>query len=107
MLAAVEERRSAWQSWHVRAEGERHVRAADAAAGKVDQLVELLVAEVLQTRSLPLVRPADGISGPAVLRRATVRVSTPLPDPSCTPPPASLPPNSDSSPPLAAPTAGS
>ena len=28
VLAAVEERRSTWQSWHVRAEAQRHVRAA-------------------------------------------------------------------------------
>src|SRR5512132_1264297 len=56
VLAAVEERRSTWQSWHVRAEAQRHVRAADIATGKVDQLVELLVAEVLQTRSVALTR---------------------------------------------------
>jgi hypothetical protein len=70
VLAAVEERRSTWQSWHVRAEAQRHVRATDIATDKVDQLVELLVAEVLQTRSLSLARPADGISEPAVLCRA-------------------------------------
>ena len=70
VLAAVEERRSTWQSWHVRAEAQRHVRAADIATDKVDQLVELLVAEVLQTRSISLARPDDGISEPAVLRRS-------------------------------------
>ena len=42
VLAAVEERRSTWQSWHVRAEAQRHVRAAEIATDKVDQLVELL-----------------------------------------------------------------
>ena len=31
VLAAVEERRSTWQSWHVRAEAQRHVRAAEIA----------------------------------------------------------------------------
>ena len=70
VLAAVEERRSTWQSWHVRAEAQRHVRAAEIATDKVDQLVELLVAEVLQTRSVSLARPDDGISEPAVLRRS-------------------------------------
>ena len=70
VLAAVEERRSTWQSWHVRAEAQRHVRAADIATDKVDQLVELLVAEVLQTRSISLARPEDDISEPAPLRRA-------------------------------------
>ena len=58
VLAAVEEQRSTWQSWHVRAEAQRHVRAADIAAVKVDQLVELVVAEVLQTRSLSLGPPS-------------------------------------------------
>jgi conjugative relaxase-like TrwC/TraI family protein len=70
VLAAVEERRSSWQSWHVRAEAQRHVRAADIAADKVEQLVELLVTEVLQTRSISLTRPDDGITEPGVLRRA-------------------------------------
>ena len=70
VLAAVEERRSTWQSWHVRAEAQRHVRAAEIATDKVDQLVELLVTEVLQTRSMSLTRPDDGISEPGVLCRA-------------------------------------
>ena len=69
VLAAVEERRSTWQSWHVRAEAQRHVRAVQVPTDKVDQLVELLVTEVLQTRSISLTRPDDGISEPAVLRR--------------------------------------
>jgi conjugative relaxase-like TrwC/TraI family protein len=70
VLAAVEERRSTWQSWHVRAEAQRHLRAAEIATDKVEQLVELLVAEVLQTGSISLTRPADGISEPAALRRS-------------------------------------
>jgi conjugative relaxase-like TrwC/TraI family protein len=53
VLAAVEEHRSTWQVWHVRAEAQRHVRAAGVATDKVDQLVELLVAEVLQTGRSP------------------------------------------------------
>jgi limonene-1,2-epoxide hydrolase len=70
VLAAVEEHRSTWQSWHVRAEALRHIRAAEVDIDKVDQLVELLVAEVLQTRSVALTRTEDGISEPAALRRA-------------------------------------
>jgi hypothetical protein len=70
VLAAVEERRSTWQSWHVRAEAHRHIRAADIATDEVEQLVELVVAEVLQTRSIPLTRRDDGITEPVVLRRA-------------------------------------
>jgi conjugative relaxase-like TrwC/TraI family protein len=69
VLSAVEERRSTWQSWHVRAEAQRHVRAAEIDTDKVDQLVELLLTEVLQTWSISLTRPDDGISEPAVLRR--------------------------------------
>jgi conjugative relaxase-like TrwC/TraI family protein len=69
VLAAVEERRSTWQSWHVRAEAHRHVRAAEIDTDKVDQLVELLVTEVLQTRSISLARPDAGITEPVVLRR--------------------------------------
>ena len=69
VLEAVEERRSTWQSWHVRAEAQRHVRAADIATDKIEQLVELLVADVLQTRSVSLTRPDKNISEPAALRR--------------------------------------
>src|SRR5215208_1765042 len=69
VLAAVEAHRSSWQSWHVRAEAQRHVRAAEITIDKVDQLVELVVAEVLQTGSISLARPDDSISEPSVLRR--------------------------------------
>jgi conjugative relaxase-like TrwC/TraI family protein len=69
VLAAVEERRSTWQSWHVRAEAQRQVRAIRVPTDKVEQLVELLVGEVLHTRSVSLTRLDDNISEPAVLRR--------------------------------------
>jgi ATP-dependent exoDNAse (exonuclease V) alpha subunit len=70
VLAAVEERRSTWQSWHVRAEVQRQVRAAQVPTDRVEQLVELLVAEVLQTRSISLAPTEDGIREPEALRRA-------------------------------------
>src|SRR5215216_6622374 len=69
VLAAVEEHRSTWQSWHVRAEAHRYFRAKQAPTEKVDQLVELLVEEVLQTRSVALTRTEDPISEPAALRK--------------------------------------
>jgi conjugative relaxase-like TrwC/TraI family protein len=69
VLEAVEERRSTWQSWHVRAEAQRQVRAAQVPTDKVDQLMELLVTEVLHTRSISLTQTDDGISEPAALRR--------------------------------------
>jgi TrwC relaxase len=46
------------------------VRAVQVPTDKVDQLVELLVDEVLHTRSVGLTRTDDGISEPAALRRA-------------------------------------
>jgi limonene-1,2-epoxide hydrolase len=70
VLEAVEEHRSTWQSWHVRAEVQRQVRAVQVPTDKIDQLVELLVTEVLQTRSISLARPEDGIRELAVQRRA-------------------------------------
>jgi conjugative relaxase-like TrwC/TraI family protein len=70
VLAALEEHRSTWQSWHVRAEALRHLRSVQVRADKVDQLVDLLVKEVLQTRSVTLTGTEDGIREPAALRRA-------------------------------------
>jgi hypothetical protein len=69
VLAAIEKHRSSWQIWHVRAEAQRQVRAADVTSDKVDQLVDLLVAEVI-TRSIPLIPPDDAIVEPVPLRRA-------------------------------------
>jgi conjugative relaxase-like TrwC/TraI family protein len=69
VLAAVEEHRSTWQSWHARAEALRHLRAAEIDTDKVDQLVELLVEEMLQKRSVALTRTGDKISEPPALRR--------------------------------------
>jgi len=69
VLQAVEERRSTWQSWHVRAEVQRQVRAAQVPTDRVEQLVALLVSEVLQTRSVSLAHPDDGITEPVTLRR--------------------------------------
>jgi conjugative relaxase-like TrwC/TraI family protein len=70
VLAAVEEHRSTWQSWHVRAEAQRHLRAMQVPTNKIEHLVELLLAEVLQTRSMALTRTDDNITEPDTLRRA-------------------------------------
>jgi DNA primase catalytic core len=70
VLEAMEERRSTWQTWHVRAEAQRQVRGAEVPTGQVDRLVDLLVAEVLDSRSVSLARPEPGISEPDLLRRA-------------------------------------
>jgi hypothetical protein len=69
-LAAMEERRSTWQIWHVRAEAQRQVRAVELKAEQSERLVDLLVDEVLGNRSVSLARPNDGITEPAVLQRS-------------------------------------
>jgi conjugative relaxase-like TrwC/TraI family protein len=69
VLAVMEESRSTWQMWHVRAEVQRQVRAADVPVGRADVLVDLLVDEVLDRRSVALVPPRDGIDEPQALRR--------------------------------------
>ena len=70
VLEAVEAHRSTWQSWHVRAEAQRQVRAVQVPTDKVDQLVEVLVTEALHTQSISLTRRGDGISEPGVLCRS-------------------------------------
>jgi DNA primase catalytic core len=70
IVAAMEERRSTWQIWHVRAEAQRQVRALELQADQSERLVDLLVGEVLQRRSVSLAHPADAMTEPAVLRRS-------------------------------------
>ena len=69
ILAAMEESRSTWQMWHVRAEAQRQVRTIDVPAEHAAALVDLLVDEVLDRRSVALAAPHDGIEEPEVLRR--------------------------------------
>ena len=59
VLAAMEERRSTWQVWHVRAEAQRHIRAANLPTLEANRLVDLLVHKVLNGRSVCLARPDD------------------------------------------------
>jgi AAA domain/TrwC relaxase len=69
ILAVMEESRSTWQMWHVRAEVERQVRAAEVPVERAGALADLLVDEVLHRRSVALVPPPDGIEDPEALRR--------------------------------------
>jgi hypothetical protein len=69
VLAAMEQTRSTWQMWHVRAEAQRHLRTVDVPAEHAAALVDLLVDEVLQHRSVALAAPPDGIEEPGALRR--------------------------------------
>ena len=67
--AVMEESRSTWQMWHVRAEAQRQIRTADLPADHAAALVDLLVDEVLHGRSVALAAPGDGIDEPQALRR--------------------------------------
>jgi len=69
ILSAMESSRSTWQMWHVRAEAQRQVRTIDVPAEHATALVDLLVDEVLDRRSVALAPPHDGIEEPEVLRR--------------------------------------
>jgi len=69
LLAAMEQTRSTWQMWHVRAEAQRHLRTIDVPAEHAAALVDLLVDEVLDRRRVALAAPPDGIEEPVALRR--------------------------------------
>ena len=58
ILAVMEQSRSTWQMWHVRAEAQRQIRTADVPAEPASALVDLLVDEVLDRRSVALAAPA-------------------------------------------------
>src|SRR5215218_3990187 len=70
IVAVMEQSRSTWQLWHVRAEAQRQVRTIDLPVDQSNRLVDLLVFEVLQHRSVALKAPPDGIEEPDALRRA-------------------------------------
>ena len=69
ILGRVELDRSAWQSWHVRAEALRYVRAHNVPAAHTEAIVEWLTNHVLQRYSIPLTLDSDGVTEPALLRR--------------------------------------
>jgi TrwC relaxase/AAA domain len=68
VLAVMEESRSTWQMWHVRAEAQRQVRTIDVPAEHATALVDLLVDEVRDRRCVALVAPDDVVE-PGALRR--------------------------------------
>ena len=70
IVATMESSRSTWQYWHVYAEAQRQVRAANVPTNQVSQVVDLLVSEVLDDHSVSMARPWDTISEPVQLRRA-------------------------------------
>ncbi len=70
IVATMEGSRSTWQYWHVYAEAQRQVPAANVPTNQVSQVVDLLVSEVLDGHSVSMARPWDTISEPVQLRRA-------------------------------------
>jgi conjugative relaxase-like TrwC/TraI family protein len=69
ILTVMEESRSTWQMWHVRAEAQRQVRTIDVPSEHATALVDLLVDEVLDRRSVALAPQHDDVEEPEVLRR--------------------------------------
>jgi len=69
ILSVMEASRSTWQMWHVRAEAQRQVRTIGVTAERASALVDQLVDEVLDRRSVALAAPPDGIEEPEVLWR--------------------------------------
>jgi DNA primase catalytic core len=70
IVATMEGSRSTWQYWHVYAEAQRQVRGAEVPTTQVARVVDLLVSEVLDGRSMSMARPWDRTSEPVELRRA-------------------------------------
>ena len=69
ILSRVEQDRSAWQSWHVRAEALRYVRAENVPADRTEEIVDWLTGHVLDRYSIPLSPASDGVDEPEPLRR--------------------------------------
>ena len=69
ILSRVELDRSAWQSWHIRAEALRYVRAENLPALRIDEIVDWLTNDVLNRFSIPLSPTSDGVEEPEALRR--------------------------------------
>src|SRR6185312_3446722 len=68
VVATVETERATWQVTHVRAEAERRARAADLPPAQTDQVVDAVVATVLEKAvSLGALDPVT--AAPAALRR--------------------------------------
>ena len=69
VLAAVEERRATWQVWHIRAEAERQIRAAE-----VDRRPGRTTGRPARRRGPP---PPVGVPGPTVRRRHRTAAAAP------------------------------
>ena len=72
-LAAMQERRSTWQVWHVRAEAQRQVRSGGAPTAASQRAVDVLVEEVLQRRSVSLALAERDVCGRALAEPEQLR----------------------------------
>lgn len=70
VVGHVQQGRSTWQVWHIRAEALRAARAAEIPADAVDAVVDQLVSTALHHHSVQLQRGGDGVTEPAGLRRS-------------------------------------
>lgn len=71
MVRTVQGSRATWQDWHLRAEANRIVRAAEVPTAELDATVNRLVATAIDRHSVPVAGTSgDGISDPRVLRRS-------------------------------------
>ncbi len=70
VIGVLEQERSTWQVWHVRAEAERQVRTAGIAPALIERVVDTLVDLAIETRSVPLTLE-EPIAEPDALRRAS------------------------------------
>jgi conjugative relaxase-like TrwC/TraI family protein len=84
IVAVMEHSRSTWQMWHVRAEAQRHVRTIEVPAVHATALVDLLVDEVLDRRSVALAASADPVESRGRCGESTAPRSTPWPAPTFT-----------------------
>ena len=85
ILTVMEASRSTWQMWHVRAEAQRQVRTIDMPAEHATALVDLLVDEVLDRRSVALAAPETASRNPRLCGGSTGHRSIPSPAPTSTP----------------------
>lgn len=70
VIEAVQTSRSAWQVWHLRAEAQRRVRAADVPLERVEDLVERLTEAAMTCSKALISAKADTLTEPEPLRRA-------------------------------------
>ncbi|CAN5412284.1 hypothetical protein BH11ACT8_BH11ACT8_07410 [soil metagenome] len=59
VISELEQRRATWQTWHVRPEAERQIRAASMTVKDPDALVLQVVDAAMSTHSVSLAGPAD------------------------------------------------